>query len=225
MWFSTRCSNRILSAKEKSTIYENNKLDYVCIKSRVVTGLLTGHNTVRRHLYLLGLTDSPLCRGCGMKEETLAHILCECEAWPHSDIHIWVPFFWNQRILRVWAWGPSGALVGLQGSHDFDMGHKGPINKGLGALEPWGPIHTYNQSVNHVCSIYRMSQEEWTKLRESVPYVELYRYNPKHLYPKLNGYGDNCRWKVWASGVSTYCTPSVTPYSSSAHARQRDTAS
>ena len=39
--------------------------------------------------------------------------------------------------------------------------------------------------------IYRLSQEEWTKLRESVPYVELYRYNPKHLYPKLNGYGDN----------------------------------
>ena len=42
-----------------------------------------------------------------------------------------------------------------------------------------------------ICCIYRMSQEEWTKLRESVPYVELYRYNPKHIYPKLNGYGDN----------------------------------
>jgi len=40
-------------------------------------------------------------------------------------------------------------------------------------------------------AIYRVSQEEWTKLRESVPYVKLYRYNPKHLYPKLNGYGDN----------------------------------
>ena len=39
--------------------------------------------------------------------------------------------------------------------------------------------------------IYRVSQEEWTKFRESVPYVELYRYNPKHLYPKVNGYGDN----------------------------------
>jgi len=38
---------------------------------------------------------------------------------------------------------------------------------------------------------YRVSQEECEKLRESVPYVELYRYNPKHLYPKLNGYGDN----------------------------------
>ena len=49
-------------------------------QSRVVTGLLTGHNTLRRHLYLLGLLDSPLCRGCGVKEETSAHILCECEA-------------------------------------------------------------------------------------------------------------------------------------------------
>ena len=39
--------------------------------------------------------------------------------------------------------------------------------------------------------LYRVSQEERAKLRESVPYVELYRYNPKHLYPKLNGYGVN----------------------------------
>jgi len=39
--------------------------------------------------------------------------------------------------------------------------------------------------------IYRVSQEEGTKLRECVPYVKIYRYNPKHPYPKLNGYGDN----------------------------------
>jgi hypothetical protein len=44
--------------------------------------------------------------------------------------------------------------------------------------------------------IYRVSQEEGTKLQESVPYVKLYRYNPKHLYPKLNGYGDNGQRKV-----------------------------
>ena len=46
-------------------------------QSRAVTGLLTGHNTLRRHLHLLGLLDSPLCRRCGVKEETSAHILCE----------------------------------------------------------------------------------------------------------------------------------------------------
>ena len=72
---------------------------------------------------------------------------------------------------------------------------------------------------------YTVSQEECARLRESVPYVKLYRYNPKHLYPKLNGYGDNGHRKVWASGVSTYCTPAVTPYSSTSHARQRDVTS
>jgi len=50
--------------------------------------------------------------------------------------------------------------------------------------------------------IHRVSQEERTKLRESVPYVKLYRYNPKHLYPKLNGYGNNGQRKVWTSCIS-----------------------
>jgi hypothetical protein len=49
-------------------------------QSRVILGVLVGHNTLRRHFYLLGLLDSPLCWGCGVKEETSAHILCECEA-------------------------------------------------------------------------------------------------------------------------------------------------
>jgi len=49
-------------------------------QSRVVTGILTAHNTLRRHLHLLRLIDSPLCRACGVKEENSAHILCECEA-------------------------------------------------------------------------------------------------------------------------------------------------
>ena len=49
------------------------------IQSRAFIGLLTGHNTLRRHLYLLVLHDSPLCRKCGVGEETSAHIQCECE--------------------------------------------------------------------------------------------------------------------------------------------------
>ena len=54
--------------------------------------------------------------------------------------------------------------------------------------------------------IYRMSQEECARLREGLPYVKVYRYNPKHLCPKLNGYGDNGQRKVWSSCGSTYCT-------------------
>jgi hypothetical protein len=53
--------------------------------------------------------------------------------------------------------------------------------------------------------VYRVSQEECAILRESVPYVKLYRYNPKHLYPKLNGYRDNGHRRVGASVVSTHC--------------------
>ena len=70
-------------------------------QSRAVTGLLTGHNTLRRHLHLLGLLDSPLCRKCGVGEETSAHILCECEA-PASLRHAYRgSFFWSPRILGV----------------------------------------------------------------------------------------------------------------------------
>jgi hypothetical protein len=50
------------------------------IQSRAVTGLLTGHNTLRRHLHLTGLIDSPLSRKCEAEDETSAHILCRCKA-------------------------------------------------------------------------------------------------------------------------------------------------
>jgi ribosomal protein L40E len=49
------------------------------VQSRVVTGLLTGHNTLHRHLLLMRLVDSPLCRMCGAEDETSAHICCQCE--------------------------------------------------------------------------------------------------------------------------------------------------
>ena len=58
--------------------------------------------------------------------------------------------------------------------------------------------------------IYRVSQEECARLREGVPYVKVYRYNPKHLCPKLNGYGYNGQRKVWSSSVSTHCTCQLT---------------
>ena len=36
-----------------------------------------------------------------------------------------------------------------------------------------------------------MSQEECATFWDNVPYVKVYRYNQKHLYPNLNGYRDN----------------------------------
>jgi len=57
---------------------------------------------------------------------------------------------------------------------------------------------------------YRVFQEECARLREGVPYVKVYQYNPKHLCPKLNGYGDNGQRKVWSSGRSTHSTCQLT---------------
>ena len=54
-------------------------------------------------------------------------------------------------------------------------------------------------------NLYRMSQEERTNLREGLPYVKVYRYNPKHLYPKLNGYGDNKVWNFDSCYTLTDC--------------------
>ena len=67
-----------------------------------------------------------------------------------------------------------------------------------------GQIYIVSELLN------RMSQEECARLRESVPYVELYRYNPKHLYPKLNGYGDNGQrnLKLWQL-LHTYWLPNT----------------
>jgi hypothetical protein len=46
--------------------------------SRAVIDHLMGHNTLTRHLHLMGPLDSPLCR-CEAEDETSPHILCECE--------------------------------------------------------------------------------------------------------------------------------------------------
>ena len=54
--------------------------------------------------------------------------------------------------------------------------------------------------------IYRVSQEECARLWEGVPNVKVYRYNPKHLCPKLNGYGDIGQRKEWTSLVSANCS-------------------
>jgi hypothetical protein len=64
----------------RTDMYKGCWLPFNRTQPRVVTGLLTGHNTLRRHLHLMGLTNSPVCRRGGAEDVTSAHILCDCEA-------------------------------------------------------------------------------------------------------------------------------------------------
>jgi len=51
---------------------------------------------------------------------------------------------------------------------------------------------------------------EYARIREIVPWVKVHRFNEKHLYPKLNGYGDNgeTSLKVWQL-LHTYWLPNT----------------
>ena len=59
---------------------QHDTLSFNRTQPTVVIGLLTGHNTLTRYLYLMGLTNNPSCRRCGTEEETSVHIQHECEA-------------------------------------------------------------------------------------------------------------------------------------------------
>jgi hypothetical protein len=64
------------------------------------------------------------------------------------------------------------------------LSHKTPFISSIPKVSQKLRVHRGNDEI-----IYRVSQEEYAILREGVPYVKIYRYNPKHLCPKLNGYG------------------------------------
>jgi len=85
-YFNTWTENLFCTITNQSTIIgpcltvKARFLSFNRTQSRAATGLLTGHNTLRRNLHLMGLPDSPLCRRRGAEDETSANILCEWEA-------------------------------------------------------------------------------------------------------------------------------------------------
>jgi len=97
-------------------------------QSRVVIGLLTGHNTLRRHLYTMGLSNNPTCRKC-TEEETSVHVLCECEALASLRHTYLGSFFLYPEDIRKLRIGAIWNLDKEQGSSDLvqNMGHKGPV--------------------------------------------------------------------------------------------------
>jgi hypothetical protein len=70
--------------------------------SRAVTGFLTGHNTLRRLLHLLGLLDSPLCRSKGR------------DLGPHS---LWL---WSFGLIQTRVLGLL--FLGTRGHQEYKFG-------------------------------------------------------------------------------------------------------
>lgn len=71
------------------------------MQSWVVTGLLTGHNILRRHFYMMRIY-SPLCKRCTAPKETSA-LVCGCEtlANTHTNLRSFFSDLENVRTLSL----------------------------------------------------------------------------------------------------------------------------
>jgi hypothetical protein len=119
--------------------------------------------------------------------------ICSCPG--HSQRRGWVLIYkcrWTSPALSFS--GPSPArLLTIFYCFKFENPPQrgGPCPPGTG-WPSYTPRHwadSYHSGWPSI--IYRVSQEECARLQEGVPYSKVYRYSPRHLCPKLNGYGDN----------------------------------
>ena len=118
MWHSLSCTQRqpqkLISGPSLTT--KTRFFYFNMTQSWVVIGLLTRHNTLRRHLQLVGLTNSPFCRRCGAEKETSAHILFECKAVA-SLRHTYLGSFFldpedikSQSLRAIWSFSKGTGL-------------------------------------------------------------------------------------------------------------------
>ena len=49
--------------------------------ARTAVQLMTGHNNLRRHRFLMKMEESPTCEKCQLEEETAEHFITECPAY------------------------------------------------------------------------------------------------------------------------------------------------
>ena len=57
---------------------------------RILSGLLTGHADLNRHLQIMGLGDEAICSVCQEEEETSIHFIAGCSAttgWAKKTAH------------------------------------------------------------------------------------------------------------------------------------------
>ena len=121
-------------------------------------------------------------------------------------------YMWNVSWFTAQGWRTAVLAFSLQ-----------PVAVYVSRNRPYGTAVTFKTWKDHPRiwnQIYKVSRGgECARLRENVPYVKVHRSNPKYLYLKLNGYGDNGERKVWSSCGSTYCTRFACCYQYTVHVR------
>ena len=79
--------------------------------------MFTGHNTLRRHLYVMGLSNNLTSRKCGTEEETSVHILCDFDDLASLRYTYLGSFFLEPEDIRklsigaIWNFGKGTGLL------------------------------------------------------------------------------------------------------------------
>jgi hypothetical protein len=74
---------------------------------RWIVGLFRGRCHLKGHLFILGLTNDPTCERCLEKDESVTHVLCDCETiaylrFRHLGQFFTEPnYFYDSRISEV----------------------------------------------------------------------------------------------------------------------------
>ena len=67
---------------------------------RTAVGLLTGHTSLRAHLYKLGYTEGQECRLCGYEKEDSVHIECDSVVLACKKYGVWGSMFLKPEDLK-----------------------------------------------------------------------------------------------------------------------------
>ena len=54
-----------------------------------VMGIITGHNTLSRHMNIKGVNNDPLCEHCEGELETSLHFISQCSYYVRTRMSIW----------------------------------------------------------------------------------------------------------------------------------------
>ena len=86
-----RQARKLISCPSPAT--KNRLLSFNRTQYRVITGLLTGHNTLRRHLYIVGLNNNPTLGSVVRSRKPQSTFCVNAMPWLLYYMHIWVPCF------------------------------------------------------------------------------------------------------------------------------------
>jgi hypothetical protein len=91
--------------------------------------IITGNNTLRRHLYIIGLRNNPTCRKCSTEEETSVHILRERDALASLRCTRLGSFFLEPEDIRKLIIGAIWNFAKEEGSSNLvqNVGNIGPV--------------------------------------------------------------------------------------------------